>query len=273
MDASDRNVFTLWMQSAAEALGIALEPRQVDLMYRHLNLVLLANEDFNLTRITDPAEAAVKLVGDCLAVLAWVDKHLTPGQPGLSKIGFKTQALAGELPVAPIRGGLDSSPSQHPALSTQHSLRVLDMGTGAGYPAVPVAICRPDWTVTAIDPSGKKVRFVARAAAELGLHNLMAEQIQAREWHGKVAPFDLVISRAMGNLATCIREGARLLTPDGCIVSYHAEELTAEEAKAAGQMQKRYKLQQVDSFEYTLPGPKKGVTRKLIVMGRQLLAK
>jgi 16S rRNA (guanine527-N7)-methyltransferase len=145
------------------------------------------------------------------------------------------------------------------------------MGTGAGYPAVPVAICRPDWTVTAIDPSGKKVRFVARAAAELGLHNLLVEQIQAREWHGKVEPFDLVISRAMGDLSVCIREGARLVTSDGCIVSYHAEELTAAESKAADQMQKRYKLQQVDSFEYTLPGPKKGVTRRLFVMGKQPL--
>jgi len=243
MDASDRDIFERWMQAAGEALGIALEARQVDRMYRHLNRVLLANEDFNLTRITDPAEAAVQLVGDSLAVLPWAARRLSAPFPLLR--------------------------AHHSELSTQNSLRVLDMGTGAGYPSVPVAICRPDWTVTAIDPSGKKVRFVARVAAELGLHNLMAEQIQAREWHGKVAPFDMVITRALGDLSTCIREGARLLTPDGCIVSYHAEELTAEEAKAAAQMQKRYKLQQVDSFEYTLPGPKKGVTRRLVVIGRQ----
>jgi 16S rRNA (guanine527-N7)-methyltransferase len=279
VDARDRDIFGRWMRAACEALGIALQAGQVDLMYRHLNLVLLANEDFNLTRITDPAEAAVKLVADSLAILPWVARRLASGLPGLSGGGLETQALAGKLPVAPTRSGVEISPAQHsvlstqhPALSTQHPSRVLDIGTGAGYPAVPLAICRPNWTVTAIDPSGKKIRFVARVAAELGLHNLITEQIQAREWHGKVAPFDLVISRAMGDLSTCIREGARLLTPDGCIVSYHGEELTAEEAKAADQMQKRYKLQQMDSFEYTLPGPKKGITRRLIVIGTQKLA-
>jgi 16S rRNA (guanine527-N7)-methyltransferase len=246
MDISDRQIFGRWMQAAVEALGIVVEPRQVDRMYQHLNLVLLANEDFNLTRITDPAEAAAKLVGDSLAILPWVARHQATRQSGLS--------------------------TQSSALSTGDSLRVLDMGTGAGYPSVPVAICRPDWTVTAIDPSGKKIRFVARAAAELGLHNLMTEQIQAREWHGKVAPFDLVITRALGDLSACIREGARLLAPGGCIVSYHAEDVTPEEAKAAAQMQKRYKMQQVDSFEYTLPAPKKSVTRRLIVIGKQAAA-
>lgn len=237
------------MQAALDALGGAVEPRQVDRMYQHLNLVLLANEDFNLTRITDPAEAAVKHVADSLAILPWAARH------------FALQAPT--EPLSPASGTQDS------ALSAYGRFRVLDMGTGAGYPSIPIAICRPDWTVTAIDPSGKKIRFVARAAAELGLHNLMAEQIQAREWHGRVAPFDLVVSRAMGDLATCIREGARLLAPGGCIVSYHAEELTPEESKAAAQMQKRYKMQQVDSFEYTLPAPKKSVTRRLIVIGRQ----
>ncbi len=60
----------------------------------------------------------------------------------------------------------------------------------------------------------------------------------------------------------------RLTVPDGYIVSYHAESLSPEETKAAERMLKRYKLQEVDSFEYTLPDPKKAVTRRLIVVGR-----
>lgn len=232
MDIGDREIFGRWMETVTQTLGIGLEPRQVDRMYHHLNLVLLANEDFNLTRVTDPAEAAVRLVGDSLAVLPWVATRL-PGRA---------------------------------------DLRVLDMGTGAGYPSVPLAICRPDWMVTAIDPSGKKIRFIAQAAGQIGLANLLAEQTQAREWHGKVAPFDLVVTRAMGDLSVVIREGARLVKPDGYIVSYHAEDLTPEEAKAAAQIQKRYKMQEVDSFEYTLPDPKKAVKRRLIVIGKQTLA-
>ena len=251
MDNSDYPRFRQWLRAAAEALGLSLDPGQVELMYQHLNLVLLANEDFNLTAVTDPAEAAVKLVADSLAILPWAARHV-PHQaaaPGADK-SFST--------------------AQHSTLSTQHFPRVLDMGTGAGYPAIPVAICRPDWAVTAIDSSGKKIRFVAQVAAQLGLGNLLAEQVQAREWHGRVDPFDLVLTRAMGDLSVCIREGARLTAPGGFLVCYHASELTPEEAKAAQKMAQRYKMHEVDGFEYTLPGPKKAMTRRLVVVGKQM---
>lgn len=232
MDISDQEPFRHWLTAAAQALQLSLDDRQVDLLYQHLARVLLANEDFNLTRVIDPAEAAVRLVGDSLAVLSWADRR-----------------LAGRA-----------------------SLRILDMGTGAGYPSIPLAICRPGWTVTAVDTIGKKVRFVAQTAAALGLGNFLAEQIQAREWHGRVEPFDLVVTRALGDLSVVIREGARFLKSDGYLVSYHAEEVAPEEQKAADRMRTRYKLQQVDSVDYTLPDPRKTVTRRLIVMGKEPLA-
>jgi 16S rRNA (guanine527-N7)-methyltransferase len=231
MDTNDRAAFRQAMATVSDALGVHLDPSQVDRMYQHLNLVLLANENFNLTRVTDPAEAAVRMVGDSLALLPWATKRL----------------------------------------ADRSVLRVLDMGTGAGYPSIPLAIARPEWMVTAVDPAGKKVRFLAKTAAELGLHNYMVEQVQAREWHGKVAPFDLVVTRAMGDLSVVVREGARLTRPDGLLVSYHAEDVSPAEAKAAAQMMKRYKMQEVDSFEYSLPDPKKSVRRRLIVVGRQPL--
>ncbi len=249
MDSSDHPRFRQWLHAAVEALGLALEPRQVELMYQHLNLVLLANEDFNLTGLTDPAEAAVRLVADSLAILPWAAKQV-PRQTAAP--ATDTSSLAAQSSV----------------LSPRSCLRVLDMGTGAGYPAIPVAICRPDWAVTAIDPSGKKIRFVAQVAAQLGLGNLIAEQVQAREWHGRVDPFDLVITRALGDLSVCIREGARLTAAGGFLISYHAKDLTAEEGEAAGRMLKRYKLEQVDSLQYTLPSPKKAVKRRLIVIGK-----
>ncbi len=243
MDIHDRDEFRRWLLEAAGVLNLSLDDSQIDRLYQHLNLVLLANEEFNLTRVTDPAEAAVRLAGDSLSLLPWGDAYIS-----------KVSSAAG---------------TQSSVLTPQSSLRVLDMGTGAGYPAIPLAICRPDWTVTAIDTVGKKIHFVGQAAAQLGLGNLLAEQIQAREWHGRVAPFDLVVTRAMGDLAMVIREGARLLTPAGRLVSYHADEVTPEEQKSADKMLSRYKMHQVDSFEYTLPAPKKSVTRRLIVMAKQ----
>ena len=240
MDIDDRDEFRRWLLEAAGVLNLSLDDSQIDRLYQHLNLVLLANEEFNLTRVTDPSEAAVRLVADSLALLPWADEHLS----------------------------FSAVSTQSSVLSPQSSLRVLDMGTGAGYPSVPLAICRPAWTVTAIDTAGKKIHFVGQVAGQLGLGNLLAEQLQAREWHGRVAPFDLVVTRAMGDLAMVVREGARLLSPAGCLVSYHADEVTPDEQKAADKMLSRYKMHQVDTFEYALPDPKKSVTRRLIVMAR-----
>lgn len=260
MDTNDRSQFQEWLARAVEALGLSLESSQADRLYAHLNLVLLANEDFNLTRVTNPAEAAVRLVADSLAVLSWVQERFRSPSP---------------IPQSPLPSARSSIPvPQSPLPSPQSPIpvcspfRVLDMGSGAGYPSIPLAICRPDWTVTAIDTVGKKVRFLAQAAGQLNLANFLPEQIQAREWHGRVAPFDLVVTRAMGDLSMVVREGARLLKPTGYLVSYHAEEITPQERKAADKMLARYKLQQIDSFEYSLPDPKKSVPRRLIVMGK-----
>jgi len=220
--------FEHWLAKTAQALRVSLEPTQIDRMYGHLQRVLQANQQFNLTRITDPAEAAVKLVGDSLAVLSWAQEQ-----------------SIGETP------------------------RVLDIGTGAGYPAVPVAICRPDWQVWAIDSSGKKARFVAEVAAQLELPNLLVEQIRARQWQGRFGQFDLVLTRALGALDVCIREAARLLHDKGYLICYRGPQQTQEEQQAAARMLKRYRLVEVANVQYALPAPDGPVSRRMVVISRR----
>ncbi len=97
---------------------------------------------------------------------------------------------------------------------------VLDVGSGAGFPAVPLAIGRRDWTVMAIDGTRKKADFLAQVAAELGLPNLTARHARARELGGKIEPFDVVIFRAVGDPIENLREARRLVAAGGWLVCY-----------------------------------------------------
>ena len=76
---------------------------------------------------------------------------------------------------------------------------LLDVGSGAGLPGIPLAICLPELKVTVIDSNNKKVSFMRQAKAELGIENLEVLGGRVEE----IAPnrkFDMVISRAFSDL-------------------------------------------------------------------------
>jgi len=77
--------------------------------------------------------------------------------------------------------------------------RVLDVGTGAGLPGIPLAVIRPDLLFTLLDSQAKKIRFVLQAVAELKLTNV--EPVQARvEDYTDAPPFDTVVARALASI-------------------------------------------------------------------------
>jgi len=90
-------------------------------------------------------------------------------------------------------------------------LRLLDAGTGAGLPGIPLAIAEPGRDVTLLDSSGKKIRFLNHVRRQLGLENI--HPIQARlESFSAPEPFDGIISRAFSDLVT-FTLAARQLAP------------------------------------------------------------
>ncbi|HYP09567.1 MAG TPA: 16S rRNA (guanine(527)-N(7))-methyltransferase RsmG [Bryobacteraceae bacterium] len=145
---------------------------------RHLDLIVEANQHFNLTRILDEREAAIKHVVD--SVTPW--------------------RLFADAP------------------------EVFDVGTGAGFPGIPLAVALPEIRFTLVESTGKKARFVAAAAVDLDLANVdvmprRAEEV-LRTHQGvlitarAVAPLD----RALDLLGPAVRVGSRALLykgPDG----------------------------------------------------------
>lgn len=91
---------------------------------------------------------------------------------------------------------------------------LLDIGTGAGLPAVMVAICQPQRAVTALDSNQKKIRFIKQVASELGLKNLtpVASRIEAHAGN-----YQVITSRAFASLVDFVTHSQSKLADNGII--------------------------------------------------------
>ena len=128
---------------------------------------------------------------------------------------------------------------------------VLDVGTGAGFPAVPLAVMRPDWTVTAIDSTAKKARFVAETSARLDLKNLTAVHGRAGEWQPP-RPFALVTCKAVGDLRKCVEQSRRLVEPGGHAIAYKTRTISEEEREAGLRAARRRRFAALEPYVYRL---------------------
>ncbi len=78
--------------------------------------------------------------------------------------------------------------------SFKAGMEILDVGTGGGFPGIPLAILFPECRFTLVDSIGKKIKVVKEVCAELGLKNVEALHMRAEQVPGK---FDFVVSRAV----------------------------------------------------------------------------
>ena len=170
------------LAQAINELGLPLSETQQRTLLLYLDQLLLWNKAYNLTAITDPEEALIKHVIDCLSIIT----HLPAGS-------------------------------------------LLDIGTGAGLPAVIIAICQPERQCTALDSNQKKIRFIKQISSELGLRNMqpIASRIEAHE-----ASYAVVTSRAFASLIDFVEVAQPRLANGGFLCAMKGKVPSEEELQA-----------------------------------------
>jgi len=191
--------------------GLSLSEEQRDQLESYYHRLIEWNQKINLTTITSYDDV--------------VRKH------------FLDSAMLLSL-------GQDSSPELSKILSSERSLRVIDVGTGAGFPGLVLAILRPDWEIVLLDSLNKRIDFLNVVISELSLKNVRAVHGRAEEFGRDEdfrCGFDLVVSRAVADLRLLLEFCIPFVSDDGIFVSYKGpkveEELTCsshafEELKA-----------------------------------------
>jgi len=116
------------------------------------------------------------------------------------------------------------------AIALGDSRRLMDVGTGGGFPGIPLAVAFPDKDFTLIDGTQKKIRFVSEAITALGIRNARALAARAENYTGE-KNFDVVLARAVTSLAHLVRDAGKLLAPRGRLLAMKGK-LPADEIRA-----------------------------------------
>jgi len=176
-------------------LGIDNADKVIPLLSKYIEEIELFNPAYGLVKVKDRRELVVKHILDSLAPI-----HIIRNL--LEKTARKTRAVA-------------------------------DIGSGAGLPGIPLAICLPDTGFTLVERMGRRAGFLRNVAAVLGLPNVRVEEADMEELALKSSPegcFDLIVFRALKPLDPVIlKELSRLIASGGIIAAYKGRREAIEE--------------------------------------------
>jgi 16S rRNA (guanine527-N7)-methyltransferase len=187
------------LQEGCRALGIALDVHQLaqfELYYREL---VAWNAKINLTAITEYSEVQIKHFLDSLVALPLIAEELGD------------------------------------TLALVRPWHLLDVGTGAGFPAIPLKIVAPQLKITLMDGTGKKIAFLREIVAKLGLDPVAVVQGRAEEMGNSPdyrGQFELVTARAVASLNTLVEYLLPLVCRGGLAVIYKGASAPQELAES-----------------------------------------
>jgi 16S rRNA (guanine527-N7)-methyltransferase len=170
-------------------------------------LILEGNQKLNLTRITEPQEFWEKHLWDSLRGIAFLWKKPTSDS------------------YLQLQG------------NTADKVQYIDIGSGAGFPGLPVAISVPNSVVTLLDSTRKKITFLQKTVSVLELRNVKtltgrAEETGQQPEHRQ--KYDVALIRAVGTAAVCAEYSLPLLKQGGLAIIYRGNWTENETAKLQG---------------------------------------
>lgn len=118
-------------------------------------------------------------------------------------------------------------------LDPERPLRVVDVGSGAGFPGLPLAVLRPNWHFTLIEATGKIVAWLEHAVTALGLSNVTALHVRVED-AGRTRElrerFDVAVARGLAPLPVLLEYTLPLVAVGGRVVAYKGADADAEVA-------------------------------------------
>lgn len=152
------------------------------------------------------------------------------------------------------------------AIPVRKGLRVIDIGTGAGFPGIPIKICHPDIVLTLVDSSMKKTLFLRHICRALSLEGLEVIQKRAEELKDDYeSSFDILLARAIYKIKDMLSFGIPLLKRGGIIVISKGPS-GEKELKEANKMMAEAEARIKDIISITLP--QSNIKRNLIAIER-----
>lgn len=220
------------MNNLSKKLNINLTNEQLKSFETYYNMLIEKNKVMNLTAITDRDEVIMKHFIDSISVMAAV----------------------------PLFGQL---------LSEKGQISLLDVGTGAGFPGIPLKIAFPDLKITLLDSLNKRVLFLNEVISTLGLTDITAVHGRAEEAARKPEyrdNFDVVVSRAVAALPVLSEYTLPFVKKGGVLISYKTPG-AEEELSNAKRAIKLLGGGNASIYPYTLPDS--DITRSFIVISKK----
>lgn len=188
------------LQSGFEEMKLQVSESKLEKLVEYLLLLTEWNAVHNLSGIKDPLQMCTRHILDSLTLYPFLESSL--------KLLMQSQ-------------------SSDQATSRQKTLRILDVGTGAGLPGIPLAILFQESQsevfpyFVLLDSNQKKITFVQHALITLKLQNIEAkcQRVEQYQVGNQDDLFDWVISRAFSSLTTFVNTANHLLKPEGIWVA------------------------------------------------------